>query len=118
MWTRPQFPVRPQFTVALLKMWTWPEFRFSRTMTRALALTACAALTCVLSQAASAQTAPSATAQTYPAKPVRVIVPFPAGGGADIFGRLMGRKLQDGLGQPFVTDNRAGASGIIGCETV
>ena len=59
-----------------------------------------------------------AAAQTYPAKPVRVIIPFPAGGGADIFGRLLGRKLQDMLGQTFVIDNRAGASGIIGCELV
>ena len=59
-----------------------------------------------------------AAAQTYPAKPVRVIIPFPAGGGADIFGRLVGRKLQDMLGQTFVIDNRAGASGIIGCEFV
>jgi tripartite-type tricarboxylate transporter receptor subunit TctC len=60
----------------------------------------------------------TAPAQTYPAKPVRMIIPFPAGGGADIFARLIGRKLQDVLGQTFVADNRAGASGIIGCELV
>lgn len=60
----------------------------------------------------------SASAQQYPVKPVRVIIPFPAGGGADIFGRLIARKLQDNLGQTFVSDNRAGASGIIGCEIV
>jgi tripartite-type tricarboxylate transporter receptor subunit TctC len=59
-----------------------------------------------------------AWAQNYPAKPVRVIVPFPAGGGADIFARLIGRKLGENLGQSFVVDNRAGASGIIGCEAV
>jgi tripartite-type tricarboxylate transporter receptor subunit TctC len=79
-------------------------------MTLSFLFTICAALT-------TAFTMP-AFAQNYPAKPVRVIVPFPAGGGADIFGRLIGRKLQDALGQPFVTDNRAGASGIIGCEFV
>ena len=62
--------------------------------------------------------APVAAAQQYPAKPVRIIIPFPAGGGADIFGRLVARKLQDNLGQTFVSDNRAGASGIIGCEIV
>jgi tripartite-type tricarboxylate transporter receptor subunit TctC len=56
--------------------------------------------------------------QTYPAKPIRFIVPFPAGGGADIFARLIGRKLGENMGQQFVVDNRAGASGIIGCEAV
>ena len=59
-----------------------------------------------------------AFAQTYPEKPVRVIIPFTAGGGADIFARLVGRKLQESLGQSFVADNRAGAAGIIGCELV
>src|SRR4051812_2284546 len=59
-----------------------------------------------------------ASAQTYPARPVRLVIPFPAGGGADIFARLIGRKLQDNMGQTFVADNRAGASGIIGCEMV
>ena len=56
--------------------------------------------------------------QAYPAKPIRFVVPFPAGGGADIFARLIGRKLGEQLGQQFVVDNRAGASGIIGCEGV
>ena len=59
-----------------------------------------------------------AWSQSYPARPVRIIVPFPAGGGADIFARLIGRKLGENLGQSFVVDNRAGASGIIGCEAV
>lgn len=59
-----------------------------------------------------------AWSQTYPAKPVRLIVPFPAGGGTDIFARLVGRKMGDNMGQTFVVDNRAGASGIIGCEVV
>lgn len=57
-------------------------------------------------------------AQTYPTKPIRLIVPFPAGGGTDIFARLVGRKMGDNMGQTFVVDNRAGASGIIGCEVV
>jgi tripartite-type tricarboxylate transporter receptor subunit TctC len=65
---------------------------------------------------AEAQT--SSAAQNYPVKPVRLVIPFPAGGGADIFARLIGRKLQDNLGQTFVADNRAGAAGIIGCEMV
>jgi tripartite-type tricarboxylate transporter receptor subunit TctC len=56
--------------------------------------------------------------QAYPTKPVRLIVPFPAGGGTDIFARLIGRKLGENMGQQFIADNRAGASGIIGCEVV
>ena len=68
--------------------------------------------------AATVLAAPPALAQTYPTKPVRLIIPFPAGGGADIFARIVGRKLQDQLGQTFIPDNRAGASGIIGCEAV
>jgi tripartite-type tricarboxylate transporter receptor subunit TctC len=58
------------------------------------------------------------SAQAYPTKPIRLIVPFSAGGGADIFARLIGRKLEQNMGQQFVVDNRAGASGIIGCELV
>lgn len=59
-----------------------------------------------------------AWSQAYPAKPIRFIVPFPAGGGADIFARLIGRKLGENMGQTLVVDNRAGASGIIGSEFV
>ena len=57
-------------------------------------------------------------AQTYPIKPVRIIVPFAAGGGTDIIARMVGQKLSDGLGQTFIIDNRAGANGIIGSELV
>ncbi len=60
----------------------------------------------------------TASAQAYPNRPVRIVVPFPAGGGADIFARLVGKKLSETMGQQFVADNRAGASGIIGCELV
>ena len=57
-------------------------------------------------------------AQIYPAKSVRIVVPFAAGGGTDIVARLIGQKLTDGLGQTFIVDNRAGANGIIGSELV
>ena len=60
----------------------------------------------------------AAHAQDWPTRPVRVIVPFPSGGGADIFARVVSRKLQENTGQPFIADNRAGASGIIGSELV
>jgi tripartite-type tricarboxylate transporter receptor subunit TctC len=57
-------------------------------------------------------------AQTFPSKTVRIVLPFPAGGGADLIARLLARKLGESTGQIFVVDNRAGASGIIGCELV
>jgi tripartite-type tricarboxylate transporter receptor subunit TctC len=59
-----------------------------------------------------------AVAQSYPNKPVRVIVPFPPGGVSDIFARILGQKLTGMLGQPFVIDNRGGASGNIGVDIV
>ena len=60
----------------------------------------------------------SALVQTYPAKPVRMIVPFPPGGAADVIGRVLAQKLSEQLGQQVIVDNRAGASGNIGAEAV
>ncbi len=58
------------------------------------------------------------SAQTYPAKTVRVVVPFAPGGGIDLMARIVSQKLQEELGQPFVVDNRPGAGGVVGSEVV
>jgi len=55
-------------------------------------------------------------AQAWPAKTVRIIVPFGPGGGTDIQGRLLGKKFHESMGQTFVVDNRAGAGGLIGAQ--
>jgi len=55
-------------------------------------------------------------AQPYPSKPVRVIIPYPPGGGNDTLGRLFAAKLQERMGQPFVVENRPGAGTMIGTE--
>jgi tripartite-type tricarboxylate transporter receptor subunit TctC len=57
-----------------------------------------------------------ACAQGYPAGPVRVIIPFPPGGGVDGMGRLVSQKLSESLGRQFIIENRAGANGMIGSE--
>jgi tripartite-type tricarboxylate transporter receptor subunit TctC len=58
----------------------------------------------------------AAYGQGYPGKPVRVIAPFPPGASIDIVARTVGQKMSEGMGQPFVIENRAGASGAIGTE--
>ncbi|MDA0276430.1 MAG: tripartite tricarboxylate transporter substrate binding protein [Proteobacteria bacterium] len=60
--------------------------------------------------------APSAGAQSYPARPIRFVVPFPPGGGVDIVARSIGEKLSQRLGQPIVIDNKPGAGTTIGTD--
>src|SRR3954463_6602542 len=71
---------------------------------------ACAALV--------AAPAPSFAQGAYPPKPIRMIVPFPAGGGVDFMGRVVGQELGKRLGQQIAVENRAGANGIVGPEAL
>jgi|KBSMisStandDraft_5_1062788.scaffolds.fasta_scaffold24251_4 tripartite-type tricarboxylate transporter receptor subunit TctC len=73
----------------------------------------CAAALCVLGLGC---TISDACAQSYPTKPIRMIVTFPAGSGADIVARTIGQKMAESLAQQIVIDNRAGAGGIIGSD--
>src|SRR5712691_9392372 len=64
----------------------------------------------------AAMTLPAAAgaAESFPTRPIRLIVPYPPGGGTDIVGRVLGQRLAESLGQPIVIDNRGGAGGTIG----
>src|SRR5947208_13037476 len=57
-------------------------------------------------------------AQTYPTKPVRIIVPYPAGGTSDILARTIGQRLSESLGQPIIVENKPGANGNVGADLV
>ena len=72
----------------------------------------------MLVAAAWAAGLPIAAAQDWPARPVRMIVPFAPGGSADVFGRFVAQKLQESLGQNFIIDNRPGAGSVIGTDAV
>src|SRR5258706_15140519 len=67
---------------------------------------------------AAAAAAGVADGQVYPNRPVRVVVPFPPGGNVDTFARMLFRYVEEDLGQPMVIDNRGGANGILGADTV
>ena len=77
-------------------------------LTGVLRIVVCASSVCL----------PSAHAQDYPSKPVRIVVPFAPGGGTDLSARLVAQKLTESLGANFVVDNRPGAAGIVGTEAV
>jgi tripartite-type tricarboxylate transporter receptor subunit TctC len=62
--------------------------------------------------------AANAFAQAYPNKPIRMIVPFPPGGGNDVIARIVGQKLSERFGQPVIIDNRGGSNGIVGLQAL
>ncbi len=64
----------------------------------------------------AAMAAGAASAQDWPAKPIRLIVPYPPGGGTDVIARIVQNRLAEGLGQPIVIENRGGAGGAVGTE--
>jgi tripartite-type tricarboxylate transporter receptor subunit TctC len=59
-----------------------------------------------------------ASAQSYPSKPIRVIVPFVAGGAVDVLARLVSAKMSESIGQPVIVENRAGAAGNVAADAV
>ena len=71
---------------------------------------------CALAAAVLATTGSQALAQAWPAKPIRMIIPFPPGGATDLIGRLSAQRLSEALGQPVLVESRAGAGGTIGTE--
>ena len=75
-------------------------------------------LLCALACTAVLAAAADARAQSYPTKPIRMIVPFPPGGPIDVMGRITGDRLSQGVGQTVVIENRPGAGAVIGSKAV
>jgi len=85
---------------------------------RIINLVVAAVVAQALAPEAAAQAASTGSGQAWPARPVRIVMPFAPGGGADLMGRLFATRFTETLGQTFVAENRAGAGGLIGAEIV
>lgn len=77
-----------------------------------------AVLTAVCAFASTSAALAQSATPNYPSKTIRIVVPFPAGGTSDVLARMVGQKLADAWGQPVIIDNRAGANGNIGADSV
>ena len=77
-----------------------------------------AASACLWGAAAQAQTALASASLNFPSKPLKIVVPFPAGGTSDVLARLFGQKITESWGQPVVVENRPGSSGNLGADVV
>ena len=75
-------------------------------------------LLAALAAVAALATAGDTCAQSYPARPVKIIVPFAAGGPADVYARVLAQRLQEDLGQPFVVEDRPGGGSVVGTDVV
>src|SRR5215472_11831375 len=84
---------------------------------RMIRITVAAATSALAAAMLCAQPAPL-VAQDYPSRPITMIVPYPAGGGVDLIGRLVGQRLSAALGQQVVVENRGGAGGMIGTRDI
>jgi len=85
-------------------------------MKRSWPLAACFLVSMLLMSSANAQTARDADVTGYPNRPVRIIVPFPAGGPSDVLARLIGQKLSEDWKQPVLIENKVGANTVIGAQ--
>src|SRR5687768_13150075 len=79
---------------------------------------ACCIAVATLSGSAFAQTTSTGSGQSYPVKPIRMVVHFPPGGPTDLVARTVGQKFTEAWGQQVVIDNRPGAGGVVGVESV
>lgn len=92
------------------------DFFFGRSVVKTKTISGLALAVAVAGLGLSAL--PEALAQNFPTKPIRIVVPFPAGGTTDVVARLVAQRMSESMGQPVVVDNRGGAGGALGADIV